>query len=271
MRNLLFGLMALLMFVATSCEPSNNDTPKTQLELTSENKLRVDRNGGEFEIHYSLLNPVEGTAVEATVINSAMITRADTSIAGVVAITISENSTDAIREGAVIVSYGALSFTVKVEQDYAAVDAPQERVEIVANQLVGNYYGDNLREGVGHYWIILTKDGFVDGAAVAGGEYFRLDLIAPMPQDMNDIRIPDGDYTFDYTLRYDEYTIVDIGNTDYSWVDENMEGWALPLDDAKLSVRGNRFELEALVDNTIYSVVFENDYSLSLSVITDYV
>jgi hypothetical protein len=271
MRNLLFGLMALLMFVATSCEPSNNDTPKTQLELTSENKLRVDRNGGEFEIHYSLVNPVEGTAVEATVINSAMITRADTSVAGVVAITISENSTDAIREGAVIVSYGALSFTVKVEQDYAAVDAPQERVEIVANQLVGNYYGDNLREGVGHYWIILTKDGFVDGAAVAGGEYFRLDLIAPMPQDMNDIRIPDGDYTFDYTLRYDEYTIVDIGNTDYSWVDENMEGWALPLDDAKLSVRGNRFELEALVDNTIYSVVFENDYSLSLSVITDYV
>ena len=117
MRNLLFGLMALLMFVATSCEPSNNDTPKTQLELTSENKLRVDRNGGEFEIHYSLLNPVEGTTVEATVINSAMITRADTSVAGVVAITISENSSDAIREGAVIVSYGALSFTVKVEQD----------------------------------------------------------------------------------------------------------------------------------------------------------
>lgn len=271
MRNLLFGLMALLMFVATSCEPSNNDTPKTQLELTSENKLRVDRNGGEFEIHYSLLNPVEGTAVEATVINSAMITRADTSVAGVVAITISENSTDAIREGAVIVSYGALSFTVKVEQDYAAVDAPQEHVEIVANQLVGNYYGDNLQEGVGHYWIILTKDGFVDGAAVTGGEYFRLDLIAPMPQDMNDIRIPDGDYTFDYTLRYDEYTIVDIGNTDYSWVDENMEGWALPLDDAKMSVRGNRFELEAMVDNKIYSVVFENDYSLSLSVITDYV
>ena len=271
MRNLLFGLMAMLLLVATSCEPVAVEVPKTEFCLTSVDTLRVNRDGGDFEITYSLVNPVEGTDVKATIINSAMITAADTSTPGVVAITISENTTDAVREGAVIVSYGALSFTVKVQQDYAIVEKPAERVDIVANQLVGNYYGDTLYPNVGHYWIILTKDGFVDGAAVAGGEYFRLDLIAPMPEDTNNVRIPDGEYRFDLSMSFEEYTIVDVGNTDYSWVDENMEGWALPLEDAKLKVNGNRFELEAFVNNTDYHVTFEGDYSLSTYVITDYV
>ena len=271
MRNLLFGLMAMLLLVATSCEPVAVEVPTTEFRLTSVDTLRVNRDGGDFEITYSLVNPVEGTDVKATIINSAMITAADTSTPGVVAITISENTTDAMREGAVIVSYGALSFTVKVQQDYAIVEKPAERVDVVANQLVGNYYGDNLYPNVGHYWIILTKDGFVDGAAVAGGEYFRLDLIAPMPEDTNNVRIPDGEYRFDLSMSFEEYTIVDVGNTDYSWVDENMEGWALPLEDAKLKVNGNRFELEAFVNNTDYHVTFEGDYSLSTYVITDYV
>ena len=277
MRNTLFCIITLVAVLFAACEktsvttPSEEEKVETALDLTSSDKLRVTRDGGCFEITYNLTNPVEGTAIKTTVVNSAMITEADTATAGVVKVTISENPTEAIREGAVIVSYGALSFTVVVEQDYAIVEKPAERVDIVANQLVGNYYGDNLKEGVGHYWIILTKDGFVDGSAVAGGEYFRLDLIAPMPEDMDNIRIPDGEYRFDLSMNMDEFTIIDIGNTDFSWVDENMEGWALPLEDAKLTVSGNRFELEAFVDNTEYHVTFEGDYSLTTSIINDYV
>ena len=272
MRKLLFGLMSIVALLASSCEPTTNDgVLDTKFELTSSDKIRVDRNGGEFEIIYSLVNPVEGTDVEATIINKAMITAADTTVDGCVMITISENDTDAIREGAVVVKYGELSFTVTVEQDFAAADQPLERVDIVANQLVGNYYGDNLAQGLGHYWIIMTRDGFVDGAAVVGGEYFRLDLIAPMSEDAANARIPDGEYRFGLPMYYEEFTIVDIGNTDYSWVDENMEGWAEPLEDATLKVSDNHFELVAIVNNTEYHVVFDGDYSLSNSVITDYV
>lgn len=255
----------------TACEVLESPKHTPELELTSVDTLRVDREGGEFEITYNLLHASFGTTVSVQVVNSIMITDVDTTDMGKVVITISENTTDAIREGAVIVSYESLSFTVLVQQDFVEVDKPVVTRNIVANQLVGNYYGDNLNEGVGHYWIILTKDGFVDGAAVAGGEYFRLDLMAPMPADMENIRIPDGEYTLDYTLRYDEFTIIDIGNTDYSWVDEDMEGWALPLEDAKLVVNGNRFELEAFADNTEYHVTFEGDYSLTTSIINDYV
>lgn len=257
--------------ITTACESSQSPQHSPELELTSQETLRVDRLGGEFEITYNLLHASLGTTVSVQVVNSAMITDVDTTNMGKVVITISENPTDAIREGAVIVSYESLSFTVLVQQDYTAVDQPAVRRDIVANQLVGNYYGDNLAAGVGHYWIILTKDGFVDGAAVAGGEYFRLDLMAPMPEDMENIRIPDGEYRFDLSMNRDEFTIIDIGNTDYSWVDEDMEGWALPLEDAKLTVNGNRFELEAFVDNTEYHVTFEGDYSLTTSIITDYV
>jgi hypothetical protein len=261
----------MFAMLTTACEVLESPKHAPELELTSEETLRVDREGGEFEITYNLLHASFGTNVSAKVVNSDMITAVDTSTKGKVFITISENTTDAIREGAVIVSYASLSFTVLVHQDYTAVDQPAVRRDIVANQLVGNFYGDNLAAGVGHYWIILTKDGFVDGAAVAGGEYFRLDLMAPMPEDMDNIRIPDGEYRFDLSMNRDEFTIIDIGNTDYSWVDEDMEGWALPLEDAKLTVNGNRFELEAFVDNTEYHVTFEGDYSLTTSIINDYV
>lgn len=261
----------MFAMLTTACEVLESPKHAPELELTSEETLRVDREGGEFEITYNLLHASFGTTVSAKVVNSDMITAVDTSTKGKVFITISENTTDAIREGAVIVSYESLSFTVLVHQDYTAVDQPAVRRDIVANQLVGNFYGDNLATGVGHYWIILTKDGFVDGAAVAGGEYFRLDLMAPMPEDMENIRIPDGEYRFDLSMNRDEFTIIDIGNTDYSWVDEDMEGWALPLEDAKLTVNGNRFELEAFVDNTEYHVTFEGDYSLTTSIINDYV
>ena len=274
MRNYLLSLLAMVAMAFAACEPVvvPDDTPATPtLELTSNSPLRVNRDGGNFDITYTLTNGVEGETVSAVVVNSAMITATDTSVKGVVTITISENSTEAVREGAVIVSYGALSFTVLVEQDFAVVEKPVERVDIVANQLVGNYYGDNLEPGVGHYWIILTKDGFADGAAVAGSEYFRLDLIAPMANDMNHITLPDGDYRFDLTLSYEKYTIIDVGNTDYSWVDDNMEGWALPLEDASLSVDGNNIELVAFVDNKEYHVSFSGDYSLTSAIITDYI
>ena len=261
----------MFAMLTPACEVLESPKHAPELELTSEETLRVDREGGEFEITYNLLHASFGTTVSAKVVNSDMITAVDTSTKGKVFITISENTTDAIREGAVIVSYASLSFNVLVQQDYTAVDQPAVRRDIVANQLVGNFYGDNLAAGVGHYWIILTKDGFVDGAAVAGGEYFRLDLMAPMPEDMDNIRIPDGEYRFDLSMNRDEFTIIDIGNTDYSWVDEDMEGWALPLEDAKLTVNGNRFELEAFVDNTEYHVTFEGDYSLTTSIINDYV
>ncbi len=275
MRNLIFSLMAIVALGLTACEEAstpNEPASTPTFELTSDDKLRVDYKGGNFEITYSLTNPMEGTAVKTTIVNSEMITAADTSKDGVVKITISKNTSEAVREGAVVVSYGALSFTVVVEQDYnTGSQNTMESVTIAANQLVGNYYGDNLASGVGHYWIILSKDGFEDGNVVANAEFFRLDILGPMPSDMDNIKIPDGTYEFDYGTNVEPFTIINIGNTDYTWVDDKLEGWAKPLESATLKVSGNRFELVAVADMTEYTVTFEGEYSLGQSIITDYV
>jgi hypothetical protein len=112
----------MFAMLTTACEVLESPKHTPELELTSNDTLRVDRLGGEFEITYNLLHASFGTTVSVQVVNSTMITDVDTTDMGKVVITISENPTDAIREGAVIVSYESMSFTVLVQQDFVEVE-----------------------------------------------------------------------------------------------------------------------------------------------------
>lgn len=261
-------MFAAVSLFAMSCEPKDAPEQEVEFQITSDTTVTMAAEGGTFVIAYTIAgddyNNVTAEADDTEIINAI-----NTKQKGYIVVSVSKNESYSERSAAVRITYGEHSDIIRVNQAARVVN--YEVVNIAANQLVGKYYGDNIKEGVGHYWIILTKDGFVDGAAVAGGEYFRLDLLAPMPKDESNVRIPDGEYRFDLSQNYEEFTIVDIGNTDYSWVDDQMEGWALPLADATLSVAGNRFELVAIVESKEYHVIFEGDYSLTTSVITDHV
>ena len=273
MKRLFTLLCALVAIVFAACEPVVTPSPEeTHFEITSQMSVNVDIEGDYFAITYELAAG-DYTNVVAKADNEEMIVDIDTKTAGVILVAVAPNEGVYNRSAKIRVSYDEEAYVVDVFQAGSSGknEGEYDVVDVAANQLVGNYYGDNLSGGVGHYWIILTKDGFVDGAAVAGGEYFRLDLIAPMPADEENVRIPDGEYRFDPLLTLKEFTIIDIGNTDFSWVDDQMEGWALPLDEASLTVSGNRFELKALVETTEYHVVFDGDYSLTTSIITDHV
>lgn len=261
-------MLAVVSLVATSCESKDQNPEPVKFEITSSDTVDIGTEGGVVVVSYTL-GGGDYSLVDVATDNEAMITALNTEEQGIIRAMVAANDKYEARIAQIRISFNGEIKYVAIHQEGNA-DAPHnEVVNVAANQLVGNYYGDNLREGVGHYWIILTKDGFVDGAAVAGGEYFRLDLMAPMPTDENNVRIPDGEYTYDLSLSFEEYTIVDIGNTDYSWVDENMEGWALDLVDASLTVSGNRFELIAVVDKKEYHVSFDGDYSLTTSIISD--
>lgn len=261
-------MFAAVSLFAMSCEPKDAPEQEVEFQITSDTTVTMDAEGGTFVIAYTIsgddYNNVTAEADDTEIINAI-----NTKQKGYIVVSVSENESYSERSAAVRITYGEHSAIIRVNQAARVVN--YEVVNIAANQLVGKYYGDNIKKGVGHYWIILTKDGFVDGAAVAGGEYFRLDLLAPMPTDESNVRILDGEYRFDASQNYEEFTIVDIGNTDYSWVDDQMEGWAQPLADASLTVKANRFELVAVVESTEYHVVFEGDYSLTTSVITDHV
>lgn len=261
-------MFAAVSLFAMSCEPKEAPEQEVEFQITSDTTVTMDAEGGTFVIAYTIsgddYNNVNAEADDTEIINAI-----NTKQKGYIVVSVSANESYSERSAAVRITYGEHSAIIRVNQAARVVN--YEVVNIAANQLVGKYYGDNIKKGVGHYWIILTKDGFVDGAAVAGGEYFRLDLLAPMPTDESNVRIPDGEYRFDTSQNFEEFTIVDIGNTDYSWVDDQMEGWAQPLADASLTVKANCFELVAVVESTEYHVVFEGDYSLTTSVITDHV
>ena len=261
-------MLAVVSLVATSCESKDQNPEPVKFEITSSDTVDIGAQGGVVVVTYTL-GGGDYSLVDVATDNEAMITALNTEEQGIIRAMVAANDEYEARTAQIRISFNGEIKYVAIHQEGNA-DAPHNVVvNVAANQLVGNYYGDNRREGVGHYWIILTKDGFVDGAAVAGGEYFRLDLMAPMPEDMDNIRIPDGEYTYDQSLGFEEYTIVDIGNTDYSWGDEKMEGWALTLEDASLTVAGNRFELIAVVDEKEFHVSFDGDYSLTTSIISD--
>ena len=267
--------MCFVAFVAimlSSCETPTVVTEEPKLEIVTSNPLRVDKDGGIVVVEYSIENPVEGQVVEVDIVNSQMITAADASVDGEVRVSISENTSTDVREGAIIIRYGEQSATIKVMQ--AGDDGgenPVERIDIQATSLVGQYYGDHLADGLGHYWIIISEEGFVDGNVVPNSEFFRLDILGPLAADEQNIKVPDGKYIFDYFNGYTEYTILNLGNTDHTYVDEALEGWATPLDSAELTVEGNRFELVASVGNKEYHVTFEGDYTISDSTMSEYI
>lgn len=274
MRKLFTLAFVAIMIVATSCELLQKEpqTPaKTEqgITLTSASLIEVPAEGDVYTITYTIEGE-EGNVI-ATTDNPQMIDTINSNGRGIVRINVTANPTTEVREANVVLTFGSSSASVKVVQ--SASEAPAlEVVTIEANQLVGNYYGDDVADGVGHYWIILTKNGFVNGSTVVGGEYFRLDLIAPLTDNRENITLPDGDYHFDPSSAYDEFTIVNLGNTDYTWIDGDNEAWAYNLVDGSLSVQGSHIELVAVTEGKEYRVSFDGSYSLTPPYeITDYV
>ena len=148
-------------------------------------------------------------------------------------------------------------------------DPEDPTINIEADILMGNYYGDDLIGGLGHYWIILSDGGIVNGNLVPNSEFFRLDLLGPMATDESDIKIPDGYYTFDANNSFTEYTILNLGSSDYCYVDNNNEAWSTTLTSATLIVDGNIITLNATVNGQDYIVIYNDEYQLSYNPVSD--
>ena len=257
---------------------------KTVFELTSDSVINVPYVGGNYTITYNLESKVDDV-VNAITDDKNMITSIDTQTDGFVYITVSENLATETRETSIMLSYGNLCFNVDVEQEAnpgepeTPVDPDPEEpdpedpedptINIEADILMGNYYGDDLIGGLGHYWIILSDGGIVNGNLVPNSEFFRLDLLGPMATDESDIKIPDGYYTFDANNSFTEYTILNLGSSDYCYVDNNNEAWSTTLTSATLIVDGNIITLNATVNGQDYIVIYNDEYQLSYNPVSD--
>ena len=278
MKKLLFAVVAALMLLTVAC-----NRVKTVFELTSEALICAPCEGGSYTITYKLVSE-EDNVIKAITDNKEMITSIDTQAEDCIKIQVSANPTTDIREATIIVSYGTMCFNVDVEQAAKTQEpeSPEEPeqpeeptdyiINVNANQLVGNYYGsEDLVSGLGHYWIIFSDGGIVDGVATPNSEYFRLDLLGPTPADENDIRIPDGIYTLDIENDFNNFSILKLGNTDYLYIDNAGESWATPFTYAELDVEGNSMYLMAVVEDKEYHVTFNNDYTLSYNTLSEHI
>ena len=258
-------------------KPGDEDPAEVVFELQTPSKVDIAAAGGDYTIKYTLTGAAEEAVVEVEVVNKDMITRVDSSLMGYVDLFFSVNTSEAKRDCAVLLKYEDKTLIVLFEQAGAVQedDTPDPedviKVEIEAKSLVGNYYGDKLADGLGHYWLIFSEEAFVNGAVAPNTNHFRLDILGPMAKDNNNVIIPDGVYKFDSYNSLKEYTILNMDNTDYTWVDEYGEGWAYKFYDAVLTVSGNHFELVASVEDKEYHVTYDGDYNIAYSTITDYV
>ena len=269
MKKLIFSVLLAVMGLSMACEPKINTPEEVRIEITSNDVVTIGPEGGMVNITYSLTG---GTGVyshvQATADNETMITAINTDDLGVVRVAVTENTDYFEREAQVRISYDGESYFVTIKQE-ARNGEDDGRVVVNANQLDGTYFGEQLGAGVGHYWIILSNGGIVDGEVLPNTEFFRFDILGPLAADIEAIKVPDGKYTYDFYNNFKEYTILNLGNSDYTYVDDAGEGWAINFDSAELIVEGNRFELVALVENKEFHVSFEGDYTIGNTTISD--
>ena len=265
MKSIIVCFVALFAIISSSCE--GEDKPVVELpsglELVSSPTETVGNQGGVFAVRYVISSPSDDAQVAVSSDNTEMISSVEVISEDTVKVVVAANKTDAERQGTVTIEYKDESVSVLFVQE------PMDSVVVGANQLIGNYYGERLCPGLGYYWIIMSDGGIVDGEATKGSEFFRIDLIAPMAEDEDNIRIPDGYYRYDATNSLEEYTIPNLGNTDFSYIDDGGMAWAEPFVDASLEVSGSRFTLKANTENSSYYVTFEGEYTITANIISD--
>ena len=265
MKSIIVCFVALFAIISSSCEGEDKPVVESPsgLELVSSPTETVGNQGGVFAVRYVISSPSDDAQVAVSSDNTDMISSVEVISEDTVKVVVAANKTDAERQGTVTIEYKDESVSVLFVQE------PMDSVVVVTNQLIGNYYGERLCPGLGYYWIIMSDGGIVDGEATNGSEFFRIDLIAPMAEDEDNIRIPDGYYRYDATNSLEEYTIPNLGNTDFSYIDDGGMAWAEPFVDASLEVSGSRFTLKANTENSSYYVTFEGEYTITANIISD--
>lgn len=265
MKSIIVCFVALFAIISSSCEGEDKPVVESPsgLELVSSPTETVGNQGGVFAVRYVISSPSDDAQVAVSSDNTDMISSVEVISEDTVKVVVAANKTDAERQGTVTIEYKDESVSVLFVQE------PMDSVVVVANQLIGNYYGERLCPGLGYYWIIMSDGGIVDGEATNGSEFFRIDLIAPIAEDEDNIRIPDGYYRYDATNSLEEYTIPNLGNTDFSYIDDGGMAWAEPFVDASLEVSGSRFTLKANTENSSYHVTFEGEYTITANIISD--
>lgn len=266
----LFMLFTLFAFVATACSESpetnqnnnNNNqpsTPTTTITLGRDNISVGSGNGMSF-ISYDIENPVEGLTVEATA-DVDWIHTFDYSNSNKISFYFDATDLYEQRIGTITVTYGEVSDSVTVTQE--AKQMPKE-IEVTAPFLIGEYYGDYAGANYNYYVALSSSDYDANNPLYAPGWKYFLDIYASeCPADYNNIRIPNGEYTFTENggvanSLFGKFSIYKEYDNSGFEIDEKV------YEEATLTVTDDLVKLEIVFEdsNDKYIVTYSGDYAI---------
>lgn len=262
--------MSLCALFAISCDkptddnngtnPNEPSAPTTTITLSRES-ISVGKGNGMGSVSYTIENPTEDLTVEATAdvawINSFSY-KSDK-----IEFSIDANPLYEERTGTITVTYGEASDSVTIIQ---AAQVKQKEIEITAPYLIGEYYGDYACANYNYYIAFSSSDydANIPKPLYAPGWKYFLDIYAATPPtDYNNIRIPNGVYTF--TLEggianslFGKYSIYKEYDNSGFEIDERTYA------EATLTVTDDLVKLEVVFEdsNDKYIVTYSGDYNI---------
>ena len=125
----IFTLIPFAAFaIFANCTPENSDNSKNAPVIQTQELLTVEAAGGDININYTIINPVEGRQLTATAENCGWISIKEISESTVTA-TVSSNEDENSRSTEITLSYtDAENITVTVTQNGVSSDNPDDDI-----------------------------------------------------------------------------------------------------------------------------------------------
>ncbi|MBR2429158.1 MAG: BACON domain-containing protein [Alistipes sp.] len=226
----------------------------TQFKRTSAAEVEFTADGGKGEIMYEIINPIEGTEVEAT----ADVVWITVTTGEKIAYIVEGNTSEEPREGKITATYGDLSFEVKVKQ--AAKEQgnnPVEEVNFTASVYEVYYYGTQYSSAY-NYQVFLSDNGLNEnGNFKQNGEYYMLDMYAADSAENNKFTLPNGKYTASETPNAGTFGIGDYGA--HIKIVDGVPTYSL-YKQGTVTVTDGKIEAKIMMeDGTIHNVLFEGN------------
>ena len=260
-----FALCGIVATLLVACEAVDNktNTPEETPSFTITSKTDISINAGSTMgfITYTINTPVEGATIEATA-DVEWIGSFDYSQMGKIGYKVEANTSYDAREGKVTVSYNGTSVVIALTQ---AGKVRPEEIAVNVDYALGHYFGDYANINYNYYLVLSTSDYDADGSFYAAGEKFFLDIYAEeRPEDYNNIRVPNGVYTFNpnndgkagtFLESYSLYKKYDINGYQ---VDERA------YSEGTLTVTDDMIKLEVVFadETNLYVVTYNGDYTM---------
>lgn len=231
-----------------------SDPASTQFKRKSAAEAEFTAEGGKGEIEYEIINPIEGTEVEA----EADVEWIAVTVGEKIAFVVEGNTATEAREGKITAKYGELSFEVKVKQAAKPNDQPvDEEVNFTASVYEVQYYGTEYSAAY-NYLVYLSDTGLnEDGIYKQNGEYYMLDIYAADSAENNSYTLPNGKYTASETPNAGTFGIGDYGA--HIKVVDGVPTYTL-YKQGTVTVSDGKIEAKIMMeDGTVHNVLYEGN------------